>query len=248
MPGIPLYQPILTDGDWQRQKGIVAKVVKGETGIGAALIKLKAAYDKVPWQYFDPTYAGPMPKPRTRPELETRLKEAKAKGNLLEEFRKLCFTTRDLCKKVADDWKKNIVVPKSSREHVEKICKELENLALNTKSIGMDGFERCEQEIIRVEATAKQMVKGWVDRLGAVIPKVKTTPTVKFYKDNMHQQVRGLGTAISKIDEYKKFYTGDGWDKMVGDGFMSGVTDGEPVKKKVADVEKAYGKIKSAVG
>ena len=64
----------------------------------------------------------------------------------------------------------------------------------------------------------------------------------------MHQQVRGLGTAISRIDEFKAFHAGDKWNDMAGDGFMSGVKDGEPVKKKVEQAEKALAKLKSAMG
>ncbi len=247
MTGVPVYPDILTVANWNKQKGIIAKVVKGETGIGARLTRLRSVYDAVEWQYFDPSYSGPLRKPKTKAELDERLKQARSKGGQLEALRKECFAVRDECKKLGDKWEKSLVVPKSTREHVQKkMVKACEDLALAAKSIDMDGYERVQAEIDRIEKTGRQMLKGWMDRVEDRIPKVKVQPTVKNYKEIMHQQVRGVGTAISGIPEYRQLYERD-WEQKVGDGFMSGVTDGPKVIEKIDEIEKALERLKKAV-
>src|SRR5947208_3122160 len=42
------YPKILTDADWQANKGKIAKIA-GETGIGALMKKCEAAHKKVEW-------------------------------------------------------------------------------------------------------------------------------------------------------------------------------------------------------
>src|SRR5262245_18978701 len=43
---------ILTEADWKKNKGLLAKGV-GETGVGAAMGQLKTAYEAVDWDKFD---------------------------------------------------------------------------------------------------------------------------------------------------------------------------------------------------
>ena len=57
----------------------------------------------------------------------------------------------------------------------------------------------------------------------------------------MHQKVRGMGTALSQIPDYRALYDHD-WAAKVGDGFMTGVADGAPVTHKVVEVEAALGR------
>ena len=46
---IPAYPKNLLKSEWDKNKGIIAKIRHGETGIGDALDKVKAAYDAVGW-------------------------------------------------------------------------------------------------------------------------------------------------------------------------------------------------------
>src|SRR5262245_6273778 len=49
---IPKIPVILTEADWKKNKGLLAKGV-GETGVGAAMGQLKTAYEAVDWDKFD---------------------------------------------------------------------------------------------------------------------------------------------------------------------------------------------------
>src|SRR5665213_2142073 len=50
----PTIPAILTDANWQKEKGVVAKLVKRETGIGELMKQLATAYGTVDWTKFDP--------------------------------------------------------------------------------------------------------------------------------------------------------------------------------------------------
>jgi hypothetical protein len=59
MTQIP-YPPALTDKDWQKKKGLLAKVKIGETGMGAKLKVMEEGYAKIPWGHFEvkPEYSN----------------------------------------------------------------------------------------------------------------------------------------------------------------------------------------------
>lgn len=245
MGGVPMYPAILTNANWQANKGKIAKLLKGKTGIGAELVTLQRKYNAIQWQLFDPKTGGPMPKPRTMQEVDERWEQAMKARPKLDALRKDIFAVRDKLKRLGDEWAKSKVVPASSRTHVQNMVRAAEQFALEIKDIDDSGYKGVRAEIQRVEQVATQMLSKWVKGVETNIPKVKTTPTVAKYGEVLHQQVRGLGTAISKMPRYKALYTTD-WEKKVGDGFMRGVTDGEPVKKKVAEVEAALMRFKQA--
>jgi len=246
MGGKPVWPNILIAANWQKQKGVIAKVFKGETGVDKLLRDLRKAFDDVEWQYFVPDEAGPLKKPRTREQLEERRRQAQGKGSQLEAFRKKCFSTRDGLTKVRDSFKKSLVIPKSSRIHVENMMAACEQLALEAKSIDESGFERVLQEIIRTEATGLKMLNNWIKGVETNLPKVQQELTVAKYKEVLHQQVRGVGTAISKIPRYKALYDKD-WADKVGDGFMSNVKDGPPVTAKLKEIDEALDRLKVAM-
>lgn len=248
MPGKPLYPDILRDDHWQRHKGIIAKVVKGETGVGAALTKLKQMFDEVEWQYFVPDEGGPLPKPRTYQALDQRFEQSKGKRGQLEKVRKEAFAVRDMLVKLGGKWERSLLVPKSTRVHVQvKMAKACETLAQEIKDMDDVGYKRVRAEIDRVEKKAIEMFEGWVERVEKVIPKAKSTPTVEYYNKNMHQQVRGLGTAISKMPQYVKYHKEDDWNDLAGDNAMSGKKDGQEVKEHIERVEKAFKRLKANI-
>ena len=47
----PAYPAVLTKANWDKNKGVVAKMA-GATGVGDALSKLEAAYKAVDWKKF----------------------------------------------------------------------------------------------------------------------------------------------------------------------------------------------------
>jgi len=246
MGTVPMYPTVLTNTNWQSNKGKIAKLLKGKTGIGAQLLLLEKKYKAIKWQLFDPTTGGPLPKPRTREAVDERWEQAMKARPQLDTYRKEIFAIRDKLKLLGTQWEKSKVVPASSRKHVQvTMVKAAEQFALDIKDIDDSGYVKIRQEIQRVEQVANQMLANWVKGVEKAIPLVKTTPTVAKYGEVMHQQVRGLGTAISKMPRYKNIYDTD-WEKKVGDGFMRGVTDGEPVKKKVGEVETALARFKNA--
>ena len=49
---IPTYPVILTQADWNKKKGLFAKMA-GETGLGALMLQTETLYKAVDWNKFD---------------------------------------------------------------------------------------------------------------------------------------------------------------------------------------------------
>ena len=245
--GIPPIPMELRIDSWKRQKDIITGVFKGETGIGQALRNMKLAYDAVQWQYFDPHTGGPLPKPRTIDELDARQATLRDKKGQIVNLKGKIGTVRGLCQQFGDKWERSSVVPKATRIYVQlTMTKACDDFADDLDDIGTAGYDIVRAEIKRVEKMANDMLKGWVKDLGAAIPKVKANATVENYDELMHQNVRGMGTALARIPKYKALYV-ESWQDMADDSFMAHVTDGKQVKAKVALVEAALTKLKLAM-
>src|ERR1051325_2947629 len=113
------YPAILTDANWQKEKGIVAKIVVKETGIGALMKALKDTFDGVDWNKFDPYATLVATKDRTPENIDKCFEIAKTEATKLEGVRKAAFALRDRAKVLATEWSKSKVIPSSSRKHLE---------------------------------------------------------------------------------------------------------------------------------
>jgi hypothetical protein len=132
---LPTYPEMLTNRDWQKQKGAIAKVA-GETGIGAQMDKVKALWDKVAWAKFDAEKLCQGMK--SLDVWEKAFAEAKKEYPKVEPVKKELWALRDLAKATADKWKANKLIPKASREHVENIAKTADVLSVALKSLDQD--------------------------------------------------------------------------------------------------------------
>lgn len=242
MPGVPSYPQILVDADWQKHKGVLAKIVKGETGIGARLKKHYDLHTKdTKWYILDPTMPGGT-KPRTREELNKGIAEAKSKGGaVIEGFRKECLSLKVFLEAEA----KKISSPllKSTKVHIEKMADAALNLATAAKSVDLSPFDEIAQEIERTEEIGRKMLASWVDSCEKGIEKVRAKPTMTEYEASLHQKVRGLNTALARISDYQNW--GDkNWKALAQDNFRTGKQDGEPIKKLADVVETQLNKFK----
>jgi hypothetical protein len=131
----PDYPAILTKTNWDKNKGVVAKMA-GATGVGDALSKLEAAYKAVDWKKFE--IANNKPNPFSLPKLEAMKKAAMAEvsGNAAK-LRTAAFAARDAAKKASGDLKKNPLTKSAS-----VICDQIEKAAdfmgvgANSNSLG----------------------------------------------------------------------------------------------------------------
>jgi hypothetical protein len=231
------YPAILTDANWQKEKGIVAKVVKKETGIGALMKTLKGTFDAVDWNKFDPYDLLPATKDRTPENIDKAFAVAKTEAVKLESIRKAAFTLRDRAKTLAAEWAKSKLIPSSSRKHLEAVAAACENLALQCKSPDAGLFKKMRDENAANEAKGRQMLATWIASIKTGFSAVTANPTYETYNAKMYQKVRGLGTAIGNIPQYKPK-----WSPIFGNaGFSKGdyiaqTDSGDALKKKVKPI------------
>lgn len=116
----PQLPAILTESDWDRNKGTIAKMA-GETGIGAALKNVKRTFDAVDFKKFDPALAckgaiAPSDIDRAVNELANEFRSK------VEPLRAELAKTHDLGNQIATKFKSNKLIPSSSTEHVLKLA------------------------------------------------------------------------------------------------------------------------------
>ncbi|HUO09729.1 MAG TPA: hypothetical protein VM008_15585 [Phycisphaerae bacterium] len=234
MAGHPEIPKILTDADWQKEKGIVAKLSKGETGLGALMKKLDEEYKKVTWDKFDAFRALPYNNMRSIEAVDKAFNDAKAEYPKVESVRKAAFALRDRANAVAAEWGKSKIIPSSSVKHVVEIGKTCETFALSCKSMDMKSFEQMKQEIRANEAKAREMVKTWANSIRTGASAVNSDPNIKTYNDKLYQKVRGMGTAVSNIPELKvKWSPIWGNAGMSSDKWISDAVTPDKMKSKV---------------
>jgi hypothetical protein len=240
------YPPILTDANWQKEKGIVAKVVKKETGIGAMMKTLKATFDGVDWNKFDPYEAMVNTRDRTPENIEKAMAAAKIEAGKLEGVRKAAFALRDRAKVLSAEWAKSKLIPSSSRKHLDAVALACENLALSCKSPDAGLFAKMKKENAENEAKGRQMLTTWIASIKSGAAAVNSDPTYKTYTDKMYQKVRGLGTAVGNIPQYKAK-----WSPVFGNaGYAKGdyvvqTDSGEVLKNKIKPILAQVAKFES---
>ena len=124
-PTIPV---ILTDANWQKQKGILAKA-HGETGIGELMKKLAAAFNNVDWPLFDTSSISPadLTPEKIRKLGEQAFKEYRV--GIAGKTRDAALALSRQAHSVTTEWEKSSTIPASSRKHVKTIETEALNFA-----------------------------------------------------------------------------------------------------------------------
>ncbi len=225
----PVYPDVLKAGNWDKQKGILAKLVKGETGIGAACKKAQASFDAIDWTKMDGKKADDAGTPE---EVDTFVKGMKAEYVAhFEPTRKDLFALSALATKYAGEFKKNPLIPKSSREYLEKMSTGASNFATGLKSC-------CEPDLKMAEAAKKRKaltfakVMGDATLLAAFTKACKdflSPETLEFYLKT--KSTPSGGAAQSLYDNYCK----------VGSSNQINIDAGLVKKFDAANVSKKWG-------
>lgn len=196
---------VLTAADWNKKKGTIAKMA-GETGIGAALTKLDAAWKRIAWDDLDPNKASyKLGGKVTVQGLQTLLPAAKKAAPTVEPARKELVAVRNLAESVAATWKKNPVIPSSSRKHLEDMAKQADQLFVALKSIDNDWkvfADGIRKEDARMQQMAMQVMKPYFTSLRTYASEIAKEPTVAKYtgsgQKGFHQNVRGMNAALER--------------------------------------------------
>ncbi len=233
----PAWPALLTNKDWQKKKGIIAKIA-GETGIGAALNAGEAAFKKIDWKKMDATTI--MPAERDVDNIEAKQKEAAAHySSVIEPARAKLRDIRDAAASTASEWRKNKAIPSSAVKAVEAIgasasflATELKDNSSTMKDYGKTFTDmiatkkkNAAEEAKKLEVTIKNLVKA--------LSEATKTPSKQFWSEgntSAHQRCRSMCNAIRNIPELKQPYWAT-WQKF-GDEYHKDAPDGDPAERK----------------
>jgi len=213
MTTVPAYDTVLTQKNWDKNKGTLAKMA-GYTGMGDALRTLEADYKKVDWTMFDMQVLFPRgSKDFTLPKLKTAMDEAvkDAKSGAAAKLRASALEARDVAEKTEKDYKANKLVPKSATALCASIAKAAEQLATAANPNSVGGYVTESAKLVRgvFDATAENIQKSYGTHLNklaaAFVPVVKDT-SYATWRDagimtlarNLNQQVGNVGNLAEK--------------------------------------------------
>ena len=245
---LPILPPILTNANWQKEKGVVAKVVKKETGLGALMDSLGTAFNAVTWTKFDCKMALPSANVRSVEAVEKAIVDAKAEYAKVPAVQKAAYALRDKANATAAEWSKSKLIPSSSRKHVEEVAKAADVLGVSCKSMDFKSFDEVKKELADNEEKAKGMLATWIASIKTGISAVTAKPTIEEYNAKLYQKVRGLGTAIGCIKALKPTYSpiwGNGG--MAGGNWISDATTPEKMKAKLKTIQTELVKFEQAI-
>ena len=240
---IPTIPVILTKADWDKQKGIIAKVGVGETGIGAAMDKLKATYTAVDWKKFDATGRHPTSDPGV---VDEELKAAKTEfASKVEKVRTELRALQALALKTQGIFKSKTMVPKSSAEHAGKIASAADLMAVALKSMDAEfaAFEKRKKDAENMRNEVKKILMGYIDKMTPAMAKLNTKPNVAEYEKFHTENLRGLAAALARQKGLEALLPP--WKNFTSDGYKP-KNDAE-IKPKLAAINQELVKVKAAL-
>lgn len=240
---IPTIPTILTKADWDKHKGIIAKIGVGETGVGAAMEKVRAAYTAVDWRKFDATRVFPG-LAKTEKEVDDALAAARSEGAKVEKVRQELRNLEVLARKAEALFKSKPAIPKSSTEQAGKIAVAADHMAVALKSMDAEfaTFEKMKADIRARDEMVRKALMTYIDKIQVGIRNLKSRPVLTEY-DKFHRElVRGLAASVA----HQKMTAFVGaWQKFSSDGYKP-KKDTE-IPPKLAEIDREVQKLKAAV-
>lgn len=225
------YPKILTNKDWQKNKGTIAKIA-GKTGIGPELDKLEAAFKKVDQSRLTANGYGKL---HDFDEVEKARKQAMdyyAKN--IKPVRDQALEVSRKAGKVEGDFKKKKTIPKKSTEHVGKLSKEALNFATALKSFDEEWktFDAYKEKLQKhIDLSKKKITTDIKNAEKGIAECIKDGATADAWDKHVHQRCRSICNGIKVVPEWNK----DLWKKWekFGDHYhKKGVKVGTPDEKK----------------
>lgn len=247
------YPEILTNKNWQKKKGKIAKLA-GKTGIGAAMDDLKSTYDRINWLEYDVKGNFATNKGLSVQAVEDKRNEVGRKwASDVKPLREKALDLHRLADDLAKKWKKKKTIPKSSRKH----CEEVAKAALNFATVARDwdewqkSFDKEVADIQEKQSQAAKQLPNYLVSLDKYIKECEKNPTKETFtggaKTGLYQNIRGIQAAIANIPVLNDQF-GDKWREMAAASYLKKSTENEEsIKKALKEVESERKKLEQAV-
>jgi hypothetical protein len=201
---------ILTDADWQKKKGAIAKMA-GETGLGAAMKALAVEWKKVDWAELDPDDAWMKSGLKKNPANYDKLfQAAKSEHSKVEGVRVKVKALRDLADKTEKKFKASKLIPSSSTQHVGKIKVTADQLWIELKSIDKVWAaeentvnEKYRKDLAFAATNMKKNLKSATVKAEAFVDKVRKDLTVKTFNTGIQQAARDITQNMVNVKKIK---------------------------------------------
>lgn len=193
-----VYPEILTNKNWQKNKGAMAKL-KGETGVGAQLDECEKAWKSIKNESINPDVSLYGPK-AIDPDLLAQAARSQTPQltKTREELRKLV----ELAKKVEAEFKESKVVSKDSEAHIGKIGTVAGDFATALKLDQL--FQLCE-EAKKALVAARAHAQGRVTASGLIQQLVERATQLKnAVEKNVPAGAAKLGDSEQAIAQIKR--------------------------------------------
>lgn len=229
-PNTLTYPPELLPATWNSNKGVIAKMA-GETGIGAALTRLKALHAKIDWSQVTAMGYGKL---HNTGEVDEAEKKAKAYHSTnVVPYGAEARVVRDLAKTVGVKFAASKVIPKSSTATVLGIAKAAEAVSMACKSLDEEWktFEAAREKLAKQIEGQKKLIGPSIEKLKKGLAACIKTPTKESWNTNATQQCRSVNNGVQLNPEWKARF-GATWVKYDGVSFFTKLKDDDKLDEK----------------
>jgi hypothetical protein len=204
----PEYPKILTRKDWDKNKGVIAKM-HGETGIGEKMDEVQKLYDAVDWDKINMTgqrKGWTWGQDISVPKWDKVYSDAKAEVlGPLAQASKALYELRDLAQKTQEKFKKSKTIPSSSTKHVAEIATTADQLGVKLNKNSMsDVLKKMDEEF--QDYVKKNFLdvfpagtKKYVDKHANVMSNLRADPTVANFNIACSKMMRDFTTGLGNI-------------------------------------------------
>jgi hypothetical protein len=250
----PTWPAILTNQDWQKKKGTIAKVA-GKTGIGEQMTKAQKAFAKINWKAFDAREISPQDRDVDK-IMKAKQNAMQLYKTTVEPARNELKKLRDMSKKLSDEWKKKTAIPSSATKHALEVAKSADFFSLtllgnsDTMTSRLKTFDTMLDVKRKAAAEETKKLAVTVGNLETALKDVAKTPTKKAWSDgntSAHQRCRSMCNTIRNVPQLKAKYwkTWEAFGNEYHRDAPDGPKEAEVMKKKIATVDSELKKFKA---
>jgi hypothetical protein len=221
----PDYPKILTRKDWDKNKGVIAKM-HGETGLGKKMDDVEKLFNAVDWDKIN-MFAHRMDWRTVTAAAWDKVRDNSIKEveGPLSKVSKALYELRDLARDVQADFKKSKTIPASSSKHVGEIAAEADafGVKLNKNSMSSvlskmydEYLEHVQKNFLDVFPAGLKKVLG---KHANTLAEVRANPTVQDFTNiacggMARDFTTGLGNIAKAHDKGFKIKNGPAAQKL----------------------------------
>ncbi len=200
----PTYPAILTQKDWEKHKGAIAKLAV-KTGIGDLMKAAKTAYDNVNWDAVELFLHRPDSRAFNLQDFNQQRRDADREVDTkVKAFSDALYELDKKASDVAKDFAKNKLIPKKSADHALEVASAARDLCNATKHTVVK--QRIQEDYMGArygyDETARNMATSLTSALNkvpAAIKELEAAQNGADFRDAMQKAARDLTQNLTNM-------------------------------------------------